>query len=188
MAGDDRLLDLLLELARDGFPKVFSRNKEDPVGLSLALGYRWLPGGAFRAQEHPAHPAFMEALADNPQLRIFAGGPEPFMGPFVRSSSGHGMLIQTGSLPDRLIASASAVHVAKGRPTDDLDAFLDEVAESLEATRRLIAGEELNALTVVAFDGITLREGAHIETPWGCSVPLENSKRECSQEASCRPR
>lgn len=138
MAGDDRLLDLLLELARDGFPKIFSWNEEEPVGLSRHVGYQWLPGGVFRAEEHPAHPAFMEALADDPQLRIFAGAPKPLGGVFVGSSSGHGMLIQTGLLPGRLIASASAAHVAKGRSTDDLDAFLDEVAGSLEAARRLM--------------------------------------------------
>jgi hypothetical protein len=163
MARGDRLLDLLLEMARDGFPKVFSWDEEEHVELPLIRGYRWLPGGAFRAREHPVHSAFMAALADDPQLRIFAEGPAPF----VESSSGHGRLIETGSLPGLLIASASAAHVAKGRPTGDLDAFLDEVARSLEAFRRLIAGEEVEALTVVALDGVTLREQARFETPWG---------------------
>ncbi len=163
MARGDRLLDLLLEIARDGFPKVFLWDEEEPVELPLIRGYRWLPGGAFRAREHPVHAAFVAALIDDPQLRVFAGAAAPF----IQSSSGHGGQIRAGSLPDLLVASASAAYVAKGRPTGDLDAFLDEVAGSLEAFRRLIAGEEVEALTVVALDGITLREQARFETPWG---------------------
>jgi hypothetical protein len=163
MARGDHLLGVLLEMAQDEFSKVFSWDEEEPVELPLIRGYRWLPGGSFRAREHPVHSAFMGALAYDPQLRIFAEAPAPF----ILSSSGHGRQIQTGSLPGLLIASASAAHVAKGRPTGDLDAFLDEVARSLEAFRRLIAGEEVEAFTVVALDGISLREQARIETPWG---------------------
>lgn len=67
----------------------------------------------------------MAPLADDRQLRSFAKEPAPF----ITSTSGHGSQIQTGSLPGLLIASASAAHVAKGRPTGDLDAFLEDVSK-----------------------------------------------------------
>ena len=105
----------------------------------------------------------MEALRDDPQLKIFAPPNEPF----ITSSSGHGSLFQTGQLPGLLIASASLAHDAKGTSTEDLEGFLDEVEETLQAFRRLIAGEEVTAITLVTFDGLTLRSGSRVETPWG---------------------
>jgi Apea-like HEPN len=109
------------------------------------------------------HPEFMEALSDDSRLNIFAPPNEPF----ITSTSGYGELIQTGRLPGLLIASASLAHDAKGKSKEDLEGFLNEVEETLQAFRGLIAGEEVTAITLVAFDGLTVRSGNRVETPWG---------------------
>jgi Apea-like HEPN len=131
------------------------------------LGGASRPGGSFIASDHPLHPEFMAALADDPDLNIF-DSPE---GVFVMSSTGHGYLIEEGRLPGVLIASAASAHDAKGGSEEDLDGFLEMVSETLTAFRRLIAGEEATAVTLVAFDGLTLEDGARVETPWGWLRP-----------------
>jgi hypothetical protein len=76
----------------------------------------------------------MRALASDPVLNIFASPKEPF----ITSNSGMGMLIQDGSFPGLLIASASSAHNARGKLKDDLDGFLEEVSGTLESLRRLV--------------------------------------------------
>ena len=149
-------------MAGDGFPSVFTPD-EEYAEVAAAMGRAWMPGGSFKAAEHPLHPEFMDALAEDPVLDIFAPPNEPF----ILSSVGQGQLIETGNLPGLLIASAAFTHDAKGKSTEDRDGFLEEVAQTLQAFRQLIAGEEVMALTLVAFDGLTLRSGTRVETPWG---------------------
>ena len=159
----DRVLDVLLEMAEDAHRSVFTSDPQEPVESAILRGYTWLPGGAFRAREHASHSAFYEALASDPELRIFAPPREPFIG----SSSGHGMMVQRDSLPGLVIASASATIVARGASTKDRDVYVAEVEATLAAFRRLVAGEEGEALTVIAFDGLSLAPDARLETPWG---------------------
>ena len=148
-------------MARDAFPAVFT-----PIEAAHQLR-AWAPGGSFAARFHPLNSECAEAVAEDPDLRIFASPNTPF----ITSSAGHGAQVAADELPELLIVSASLAHNARGKSSEDREGFLEEVAATFYAFRRLIAGEEVTALTLLAFDGLSLRDGAQVETPWGLLRP-----------------
>jgi hypothetical protein len=59
-------------MAREAYPAVFEPN-EEYAELAAVTGFPWQPGGAFKGSESPLHPEIMNAVADDPILKIFAG-------------------------------------------------------------------------------------------------------------------
>ncbi len=129
----DSVLESLLDLARERFPTAFTLDSEQ----TRMMGVRWFPGVGLDLRTFPAHTVFEDALASDSQLAAFAPPNEPF----VSSSTGQGWRVEKGILASTLIATATSLHLAYGKATDNLDGFLAGVRDVLYTFRRLVAGQ-----------------------------------------------
>lgn len=161
MAGVDNLVELLLEIARDGFPDIFQVDEELRfyIPASSTLSTRAIYG-------HANVPVFAEAIREDPDLAVFA--PD---GAFINTNHGSGWRVQASTLAGSLVTSAALAVIAKGLPTDDQALFEAEVVSTYESFRRLVRGEVVQTLVLLGYDGLTLRDGVRIDLTWGSLRP-----------------
>lgn len=163
---DDAALDALRELAEASFPRVY---EPDPRLLTLTRGVGGVLPTLAVPQDHAARTRFVAALPDDPQLHILAEVGET--GAFANASLGAGWRITAEQLPAALVGSAASRVIGEAKPTDEAGPLLAATEEVLGEFRRLIAGDEVAAITLTALEGFALPEGASVGLPWGVLRP-----------------
>lgn len=153
-------MDLVLAIAHDAFPRLFEPHPSAKPTFSPPV-----PTGIAALQEIWGNPRLADlaaAINDDPDLSTVTKENVQ-----IGSSLGLGWPADARSIGTAVITTAAETMVAKGEPTDDMAVFEREIVAMLQTVRALVRGETRETFSLLGFDGLALREAAHVELPWG---------------------